>query len=106
MAIIRNKGTELRKVLADELRSMMEENRNIIYMEADLGGALGTGDLFSDFPGQAVNVGIMEANMVGAAAGMSVKGKIPFVALGRLLPEDVRIRLSYQAAIMVQMCVF
>ena len=41
MAIIRNKGTELRKVLADELRSMMEENRNIIYMEADLGGALG-----------------------------------------------------------------
>ena len=79
MAIIRNKGTELRKVLADELRSMMEENRNIIYMEADLGGALGTGDLFSDFPGQAVNVGIMEANMVGAAAGMSVKGKIPFV---------------------------
>lgn len=79
MAIIRNKGTELRKVLADELRSMMEENRNIIYMEADLGGALGTGDLFYDFPGQAVNVGIMEANMVGAAAGMSVKGKIPFV---------------------------
>ncbi|MCI8885063.1 MAG: transketolase family protein [Dorea sp.] len=79
MAIIRNKGTELRKVLADELRSMMEENRNIIYMEADLGGALGTGDLFADFPGQAVNVGIMEANMVGAAAGMSVKGKIPFV---------------------------
>ncbi len=79
MAMIKNDKTELRKVLACELRSMMEEDRNIIYMEADLGGALGTGSLFEDFLGQAVNVGIMEANMAGAAAGMSVKGKIPFI---------------------------
>ena len=34
MAIIRNKVTEQRKVLADELRTMMEENRKIINMEA------------------------------------------------------------------------
>ena len=58
MAMIKNDKTELRKVLACELRSMMEEDRNIIYMEADLGGALGTGSLFEDFLGQA-DIGVV-----------------------------------------------
>lgn len=70
---------ELRKVFCETLRRLMTENQDVVYLEADLGGAIGTSALFRDFPKQALDVGIMEANMVGVAAGMSVKGKIPFV---------------------------
>ncbi|MDO4273711.1 MAG: transketolase C-terminal domain-containing protein [Eubacteriales bacterium] len=71
--------TELRTVFAETLAELMENNRDVVYLEADLAGALGTTSLFKTFPNQAFDVGIMEANMVGVGAGMSVKGKIPFM---------------------------
>lgn len=70
---------ELRTVFAETLGELMENNRDVVYLEADLAGALGTTSLFKTFPNQAFDVGIMEANMVGVGAGMSVKGKIPFM---------------------------
>lgn len=57
----------------------MENDPNTVYLEADLGGAIGTAKLLKEKPEQAIDIGIMEANMIGVAAGMSVKGKIPFV---------------------------
>ena len=69
---------ELRKVFAETLEELMIENQDVVYLEADLAGAIGTSHLFHKFPNQAFDVGIMEANMVGIGAGMSVKGKIPF----------------------------
>lgn len=71
--------SELRAVFAETLGEMMEKNKDVVYLEADLAGAIGTSSLFSAYPDQAFDVGIMEANMVGVGAGMSVKGKIPFV---------------------------
>ena len=71
--------TELRKVFSDTLAELMEKNKDVVYLEADLAGALGTTALFKAYPNQAFDVGIMEANMVGVGAGMSVKGKIPFM---------------------------
>lgn len=71
--------SELRAVFAETLGELMEENKDIVYLEADLGGAIGTASLFKKYPNQAFDVGIMEANMVGVGAGMSVKGKIPFM---------------------------
>lgn len=70
---------ELRKVFAETLGELMKKDRNVIYLEADLAGAIGTAGLFEQFPEQAFDLGIMEANMAGVAAGMSVKGKIPFM---------------------------
>lgn len=70
---------ELRKVFAETLSELMRENRDVVYLEADLAGAIGTSNLLKEFPEQAFDVGIMEANMVGVGAGMSVKGKIPFM---------------------------
>lgn len=70
---------ELRKVFAQTLKNLMEKNQNVVYLEADLGGAIGTAELLKSKPEQAFDVGIMEANMVGVACGMSIKGKIPFV---------------------------
>lgn len=71
--------SELRQVFAQTLAELMQENRDVVYLEADLAGAIGTTALFSQFPKQAFDLGIMEANMVGVGAGMSVKGKIPFM---------------------------
>lgn len=70
---------ELRKVFAETLEELMKKKQDVVYLEADLAGAIGTSHLFQKFPNQAFDVGIMEANMVGVGAGMSIKGKIPFV---------------------------
>lgn len=70
---------ELRKVFTQTLATLMDTNQDVVYLEADLGGAIGSTALMQSKPEQAFNVGIMEANMVGVACGMSVKGKIPFV---------------------------
>lgn len=70
---------ELRKVFAETLEDLMKKKQDVVYLEADLAGAIGTSYLFQKFPNQAFDVGIMEANMVGVGAGMSIKGKIPFV---------------------------
>ena len=70
---------ELRKVFADTLARMMDQNKDVVYLEADLGGAIGTTRLFREYPKQAFDLGIMEANMVCVGAGMSIKGKIPFM---------------------------
>lgn len=79
MERVRVGDRELRKVFAATLHALMRENRDVVYLEADLAGAIGTASLFQTDPDQAFDVGIMEANMVGVAAGMSLKGKIPFV---------------------------
>ncbi len=70
---------ELRKVFYKTMAEMMDENPQVVYLDADLAGAMGTAGLFQEFPQQAFDMGIMEANMIGVAAGMSIKGKIPFV---------------------------
>ncbi|MCU6725156.1 1-deoxy-D-xylulose-5-phosphate synthase [uncultured Clostridium sp.] len=71
--------TELRKVFANTMNKMMTDDSEVVYLEADLAGAIGTVQLLEQFPNQAFDLGIMEANMVGVGAGMSLKGKIPFV---------------------------
>lgn len=70
---------ELRKVFSNTLRDLMEQDPRVVYLEADLAGAIGTSALFAERPEQAFDLGIMEANMVGVAAGMSIRGNIPFV---------------------------
>ena len=79
MAEIIAEKQEMRAVLKSSLAEFMKESKDVIYLEADLAGALGTTSLMKDFPEQAFDVGIMEANMVGVASGMSLKGKVPFV---------------------------
>lgn len=79
MSKVRTGEKELRKVFAETLGMLMDENKDVVYLEADLAGAIGTTGLFKTHPDQSFDVGIMEANMVGLGAGMSVRGKIPFM---------------------------
>ena len=73
------KNREMRAVYAKTLAELMEHDKNIIAMDADLVSACGAAKLFAAFPEQTINMGISEANMMGAASGMSLLGKIPFV---------------------------
>jgi len=75
----KKKENIMREAFAEGLMEAMKRNRDVVYLEADLAGALGTGNVFKRYPEQSFNVGIMEANMMGVAAGMSVNGKIPFI---------------------------
>ncbi len=70
---------EMRKMFALELEKLMNENENIVLLNADLAKPNGFGDFSSKFPERAINVGIAEQNMASIAAGMSSYGFIPFI---------------------------
>ncbi len=73
------KSPEQRQVIADTLISMMKRNEDVIALEADLGAASFFDKIQKECPNQMINVGIAEANMVGIASGLSLRGRIPFV---------------------------
>ncbi|MFO7709557.1 MAG: transketolase C-terminal domain-containing protein [Desulfobacterales bacterium] len=72
---------EMRTVYALTLNELIEQNRDIFCLEADLSKATGTNpEVCRRHPGNFINCGVQEANMIGVAAGMAREGKIPFCA--------------------------
>ena len=51
----------------------------VVALTADLKGSLKMDDFAAEFPERFIQCGIAEANMVGAAAGLAIAGKIPFI---------------------------
>jgi len=70
---------ELRKVYARTLEEMLQQDKRILSMDGDLMRAMATVGLWKKYPTQVFECGIAEANMIGAAAGLSSEGYIPFV---------------------------
>ena len=52
---------------------------NVVALTADLKGSLKMDAFAAEFPERFFQCGIAEANMIGAAAGLAITGKIPFV---------------------------
>jgi len=73
---------------------------NLVVLDADLAAATKTGTFKKAFPDRFFDCGIAENNMIGAATGMSLMGKIPFAstfamfAAGRSY-EQVRNSIGY-----------
>jgi transketolase len=67
----------MRDAFVRELALLGAEDPRVFALAADVGV-----DLFDDFearaPGRFLNVGVMEAAMVGVAAGLAYAGKVPF----------------------------
>jgi len=62
-------------------QGLLEAGRSdsrVVAMAADLKGSLKMDAFAAEFPDRFIECGIAEANMVGAAAGMSLTGLIPF----------------------------
>ncbi|MFC4322511.1 transketolase family protein [Litchfieldia salsa] len=70
---------EMRQMYASTILELAKHNPDIIALEADLMSAISTNKIISEIPGQMINCGIMEANMIGVGAGMSITGKIPYL---------------------------
>lgn len=69
---------EMRKIYADTMRQCMEKNPLVIELDADLMSCMTMDKVQKSLPNQVINCGIMEANAVGVAAGLSLAGHIPF----------------------------
>lgn len=70
---------EMRQMYANTLLEMAQKNPNVIALEADLMSAITTSKIIGEIPKQLINCGIMEANMMGVASGLSLTGKVPYV---------------------------
>ena len=65
-------------VLGQEIERILEEDPDVIYLDADLMSCIGTAKLPAKTD-RAINCGIAEANMVGVACGASAAGLKPIV---------------------------
>lgn len=55
-----------------------KKNPNIVALAADLVGSVKMDAFAKEFPERFFQCGIAEANMIGAAAGLAITGKVPF----------------------------
>lgn len=72
-------NTDQRKAYGETLLALCKENKNIIVLDADLGGSTMGKMVELELPKQHIEMGIAEANMLSVAGGLSRVGKIPFV---------------------------
>jgi len=94
------KGMGGRDIFGLALAQLGEENERVVFLVADCLWST-KGDIFAKkFPDRAFNFGIAEANMVGAAAGMTLLGRVPVIAgfgflMSMRIAEQVRTDLCY-----------
>lgn len=69
-----------RQALGEALTALGEVNPKVVVFDADVGSATYTAAFEKAFPDRFYQMGIAEANMTGAAAGISEFGFIPFIS--------------------------
>ena len=68
----------MRDAFCNKMIEMAEKDDRIYYLDADLMGAMGMKPFKKALPERTIDCGIQEANMIGVAAGLASRGKIPF----------------------------
>ncbi len=82
------------------LLALGEENKNVVVLSADLTESVRAHWFRDKFPERFVSHGVAEQDMIGAAAGLALSGKIPFAttfgafAAGRAW-DQVRVSVAY-----------
>ena len=93
--------SQMRDVYGDTLNELMDENPDVVCVEADLSKASGTTPRVAEkHPDNFVDVGVCEANMIGVGAGLASEGKIPFCAsftcfASRRVYDQITISVAY-----------
>jgi len=62
------------------LVQLARENPNIVVLSADLAKSTKVVEFAEEFPDRFFNFGVAEQNLLGAAAGLALSGKIPFAS--------------------------
>lgn len=70
---------EMRAVYAECMAKLMENDRHVCILDADLAKASGTRALYERFPNQMFDCGIAEQNMASVAAGLASYGFKPYI---------------------------
>ena len=70
---------EMRAVYAECLAELMEKDKHVCVLDADLSKASGTRSLYDRFPQQMFDCGVAEADMASVAAGLSSYGFKPWI---------------------------
>ncbi|MBN9601528.1 MAG: transketolase [Afipia felis] len=90
----------IRATYGQALSIYAAENPNVIALSADLGRSSGLDRFSKEYPGQFINTGIAEQNMVGVAAGLARSGFdvfastfAPFASMRA--SEQVRMNMGY-----------
>ncbi len=95
-------GKATRQAFGESLARLGETHPEIIVMDADLAKSTKSEIFAKKFPRRFFEMGISEANMIGAAAGMSFAGKLPFICsfgcfvTGRY--DTLRVSVAYAQA--------
>jgi len=67
------------KAFGDAMVKLAAKYKNVVVLDANAGRFLNLGSFARAFPDRYFNFGNAESNMIGAAAGFTVRGKIPFL---------------------------
>jgi len=73
------KDRPFKEVLGEVIPRLAAEDKDVIYLDADLMSCIGTSKWAQGNPHRAINCGIAEANMAGIAAGLSSAGFKPIM---------------------------
>ena len=69
-----------RAAYGEALSQLVQENENIVVLDADLAGSTQTGQAKKVCPERHFDMGIAEANMMATAAGLAASGKIAYAS--------------------------
>ena len=91
---------EMRAVYAQCLAELMEKDKRVVVLDADLAKASGTRNLYERFPEQMFDCGVAEQNMASIAAGLSSYGFKPWIETftpfaTRRICDQIAISISY-----------
>ena len=91
---------EMRAVYAECLAQMMEQDKHVCVLDADLSKASGTRKLYDRFPNQMFDCGVAEANMASVAAGLASYGFKPWIEsftpfATRRICDQIAISIAY-----------
>lgn len=70
---------EVYQVFNETMKHLIETDSSVVYLDADLMGAVKSQQLWKDYPSNVFNMGIQEADMIGVACGMYLNGCKPYV---------------------------
>ncbi|HHX21808.1 MAG TPA: transketolase family protein [Clostridiales bacterium] len=70
----------MRNAYGEALVELGHEKKNVVALEADLGKSTMSHLFGSEFPDRYFQMGIAEANMISAAAGLALTGHVPFAS--------------------------
>ncbi len=91
----------IRGGIGEELAALGITHPDLVVLDADLSGSTKTSVFAKKFPDRFFNVGIAEQNLMTTALGLSLTGKIPFVATFAIFAtgrtyDQIRNSICYQ----------